>query len=110
MLLLVVPLYPLLIAGAALAGLGSAFVELAMGSIYLGATTDENRGQVMGLRGSAISLAIMLGPLAQALIGPLITPQITFAIGVVLSLMMALIAFLLLKNPSGATQSIRKLR
>ncbi len=93
------PLYPLLIAGAALAGLGSAFVEPAMGSIYLGATTDENRGQVMGMRGSAISLAIMLGPLAQALIGPWITPQITFAIGVALSASMALVAFLLLNNP-----------
>src|SRR5438876_4474383 len=96
------PLYPLLLAGAALAGLGSAFVEPAMGSIYLGATTDENRGQVMGMRGSAISLAIMLGPLAQALVGLWITPQITFAIGVALSLMMALVAFLLLKNPAHA--------
>src|SRR5437763_6748704 len=93
------PLYPLLIAGAALAGLGSAFVEPAMGSIYLSATTDENRGQVMGMRGSAISLAVMLGPLTQALVGPWITSQITFAIGVTLSLTMALVAFLLLKNP-----------
>ena len=93
------PLYPLLLAGAALAGLGSAFVEPAMGSIYLAATTDENRGQVMGMRGSAISLAVMLGPLAQALVGPWITPQITFAIGAVLSGAMALVAFLLLKHP-----------
>jgi MFS family permease len=93
------PLYPLLLVGAALAGLGSAFVEPAMGGIYLGATTDDNRGQVMGMRGSAISLAVMLGPLAQALVGPWITPQITFAIGVALSLNMALIAFFLLKNP-----------
>ena len=97
--MLVAPFYPLLIAGAALAGLGSAFVEPAMGSIYLGATTDENRGQIMGMRGSAISLAVMLGPLTQALVGPWITPQITFAIGVALSFMMALVAFLLLKNP-----------
>jgi MFS family permease len=96
------PFYPLLLAGAALAGLGSAFVEPAMGSIYLGATTDENRGQVMGMRGSAISLAVMLGPLAQALVGPWITPQITFAIGVTLSLSMALVAFFLLKNPRQA--------
>jgi len=96
------PLYPLLLAGAALAGLGSAFVEPAMGSIYLAATSDENRGQVMGMRGSAISLAVMLGPLAQALVGPWITPQITFAIGVVLSLSMALVAFFLLKNPRQA--------
>src|SRR5438876_1366860 len=97
--MLAAPLYPLLLAGAALAGLGSAFVEPAMGSIYLGATTDDNRGQVMGMRGSAISLAVMLGPLAQALVGPWITPQITFAIGVVLSASMALVAFLLLKSP-----------
>ncbi len=92
------PLYPLLLAGAALAGLGSAFVEPAMGSIYLSATTDENRGQIMGMRGSAISLAIMLGPLAQALVGPWMPPQITFAIGVALSVGMALVAFLLLNN------------
>lgn len=96
--MLAAPLYPLLIVGAALSGLGSALVEPAMGSIYLSATTDENRGQIMGVRGSAISLAIMLGPLAQALVGLWITPQITFAIGIALSLVMALVAFLLLKN------------
>ena len=101
---LVAPRYPLLLAGAALAGLGSAFVEPAMGSIYLAATTDDTRGQVMGMRGSAISLAVMLGPLAQALLGPWITPQITFAIGVALSVSMALVAFLLLKNPRQAAQ------
>ncbi len=100
--ILVAPLYPLLIAGAALAGLGSAFVQPAMGSIYLAAATDENRGQIMGIRGSAISLAVMLGPLAQALAGLWITAQITFAIGVVLTLVMALVAFLLLKNPEQA--------
>ena len=97
--MLAAPFYPLLIACAALAGLGSALVQPAMGSIYLGATTDENRGQVMGIRGSAISLAVMLGPLTQALVGLWITAQITFAIGVALSLMMTLVAFLLLKNP-----------
>src|SRR5256886_17015702 len=68
--LLAAPLYPLLIAGAALAGLGSAFVEPAMGSIYLAATSDENRGQVMGMRGSAISLAVMLGPLPRPWLAP----------------------------------------
>src|SRR5579885_3307892 len=96
---LVAPLYPLLIAGAALAGLGSAFVEPAMGSIYLGATTDETRGRVMGMRGSAISLAVMLGPLTQAVAGLWISAHTTFAIGVALSLGMALVAFLLLKHP-----------
>jgi MFS family permease len=96
--ILVTSLYPLLIAGAALAGLGSALVEPALGSIYLGATTDENRGQIMGMRGSAVSLAVMIGPLAQALVGPFISAQVTFIIGVALSLIMALVAFFLLKK------------
>jgi MFS family permease len=104
MFMFAAPLYPLLLAGAALAGLGSAFVEPAMGSLYLGATTDETRGQVMGLRGSAISLAVMLGPLVQAVVGPWITPQITFAIGVALSAGMALVAFLLLGHRSRSSK------
>lgn len=99
------PLYPLLLAGAALAGLGCALVEPALGGIYLSTTTQSNRGQVMGLRGSAISAAVMLGPLAQALVGPWIGPQITFAIGVVLSLAMVLVAFLLLKQPGKVEQA-----
>lgn len=85
--------------GAALAGLGRAFVEPALGSIYLGATTDTNRDQVMGMRGSAISLEVMLGPLAQALVGLWITPQITFALGAILSVAMTVVAFLPLKHP-----------
>ena len=104
-IVLVAPLYPLLLLGAAVAGLGSAFVEPAMGSIYLAATTDGTRGQIMGMRGSAISLAVMLGPLAQALIGPWITPSITFAIGVAISVSMALVAFLLLNHPRQAGQN-----
>lgn len=92
------PFYPLLLVGSVLGGLGSALVQPAMGSIYLSATTDKNRGQVMGIRGSAISLAVMLGPLTQALVGHWITPQTTFAIGVALSLGMAGVAFALLKN------------
>lgn len=95
---LLAPSYPLLLAGAALAGLGSALVEPAMGSIYLATTNDENRGQIMGMRGSAISLAVMLGPLAQAAIAPWSTPQMTFAMGTVISLAMAGIAFFLLKR------------
>lgn len=99
----VFPAYAVLVFGAVLTGLGSALATPALGGIYLSATTDSNRGQIMGMRGSAISLAIMLGPLAQAAIGPWITPQITFAIGSVLSLSMALVAWVLLKNPGRST-------
>jgi MFS family permease len=99
------PVYPLLIMGAALAGLGCALAELALGGIYLAATTEQTRGQVMGLRGSAISAAVMLGPLSQALVGPWITPQITFVIGVALSLVMVLVALLLLNRPTQPEQA-----
>src|SRR5260370_3445275 len=51
--MLAAPLYPLLIARAALAGLGTAFVQPAIGSIYLGATTDTNPGPIIGIRGPA---------------------------------------------------------
>ena len=44
----------------------------------------------MGIRGTAISLGILLGPLTQALANPWITPQMTFAIGIVLSLVITL--------------------
>ncbi len=105
--MLAAPLLPLLLAGAALGGLGSALVEPAMGGIYLSTTTDENRGQIMGMRGSAISLAVMLGPLTQALVGLWITPQTTFAIGIAIALTMALVAFLLLKNPGRSENHAR---
>jgi MFS family permease len=93
------PLYPLLLVGAALAGLGCALAGPALGGIYLQATTEHTRGQALGLRGSAISAAVMLGPLTQALVGPWITPQLTFALGVALSAIMVLVSFLLLRLP-----------
>jgi MFS family permease len=96
------PLYPLLLVGAALAGLGCALAGPALGGIYLRATTEHTRGQVLGLRGSAISAAVMFGPLTQALVGPWITPQLTFALGVALSAIMVLVSFLLLRQPERA--------
>ena len=93
------PSYPLLIVGSALTGVGSALASPALGGIYLSATTDANRGQVMGIRGSAISAAVMLGPLAQAVISPWVNPQTTFAIGMILSLGMTVVAFFLVKRP-----------
>jgi hypothetical protein len=47
----------------------------------------------------------MLGPLTQALLGPWITPQTTFAIGVALSTIMVLVAFLLLQQPARKEQA-----
>ena len=90
--------YPLLLAAAIVTGMGSALLLPALGTVYLGATTEQNRSQVMGIRGSAIALGALLGPLAQAIVGRWITPQMTFAFGIALSLVIALLACVVLKS------------
>ena len=90
--------YSLLIAASLITGIGDALLLPALGAIYLSATKEQNRSQVMGVRGSAISLGVLLGPLTQALVASWITPQISFAIGVVIALGITLIAMFTLKS------------
>jgi MFS family permease len=90
--------YPLLIAASLITGVGSALLMPALGTLYLGATTDQNRSQTMGLRTSALSLSMLLAPFAQAVASVWITPQITFAISAGLSLVMTVFAFVTLKG------------
>lgn len=90
--------YPLLIMAAVVTGVGSALLMPALGTIYLSASSDQNRSQLMGIRSTAISLALLLGPLMQAAAGPWITPQITFAIAGGLSIVMTLFTIVALKN------------
>ena len=78
-------------------GIGNALLIPTLSTIYLGATAEQNRSQLMGIRGTAISLGTLLGPLAQALASPWITPQLTFAIGIALSFVITLLAFVVLK-------------
>ncbi|GHO84799.1 MFS transporter [Dictyobacter formicarum] len=84
--------YALLIVTAAITGIGSALLMPALGTVYLHATSDQNRAQVMGIRSTAISLALLIAPLAQAAAAPWITPQITFAIAAGLSIVMGFFA------------------
>lgn len=97
--MLLLPWYPLLIGAAIITGMGSSLIIPAVSVIYLGVTDDHNRSQVMGIRATAISLAILLAPLTQALVAHWITPQMTFAIGVTLSLVIVLLVIVALKNP-----------
>ena len=90
--------YPLLLAAAIVTGMGSALFLPALGAVYLAATTEQNRSQVMGIRASAISLGALLGPLTQALVGPWIRSQMTFAVGVALSFVMTFLAVVVLKR------------
>lgn len=97
--LLFVHQYWLLILATILTGIGSALLIPALSTIYLGMTSDHNRSQIMGIRGTAISFAILTAPLAQALIAPWTPPQVSFAISVALSLVIILLVIITLKNP-----------
>jgi MFS family permease len=85
--------FGLLIGAAIATGIGNALLIPTLSTFYLGATTEQNRSQVMGIRGTAMSLGTLLGPLAQALASPWITPQLTFVIAVALSLVITLLVF-----------------
>jgi MFS family permease len=78
--------FPLLIIASLVTGLGGAFLEPSLGPIYLSRTTEQNRAQILGVRGSVTSLGILLGPLMQAVLSPWLTSQSTFAIADALSL------------------------
>lgn len=97
--LLLLHQYSLLIVASIIAGVGSALSMPALGAMYLSAATDQNRSQLMGIRGTATSLALLIAPLAQAAAGPWITPQITFALAAGLSLAITVFAMFALKSP-----------
>jgi DHA1 family multidrug resistance protein-like MFS transporter len=97
--LLFVHQYALLIVATILTGVGSALLIPALSTIYLGMTSDHNRSQIMGIRGTAISFAILTAPLAQALVAPWTPPQVSFAISVAISLVIILLVIVTLKNP-----------
>lgn len=90
--------YPLLVLAAVITGIGSAMVMPALGTIYLNATNDQNRSQVMGIRSTALSMAMLLAPLSQAVADPWITPETTFAISSVLSVVMTIFALMTLRE------------
>ncbi|HTK08596.1 MAG TPA: MFS transporter, partial [Ktedonobacteraceae bacterium] len=90
--------YLLLIAAALITGVGSALLMPALGTIYLNATGDENRAQIMGIRTTSLSFAMFIAPLTQAAAGPWITPSITFAISGAISIVMTIFTAIALRN------------
>jgi multidrug resistance protein len=91
--------YVILIIASLVTGLGSALLIPALGVIYLGATTDHNRSQVMGIRGTALSLGALLGPLLLAVLSRWLVPELSFSLGALISLACALLAVIAVKEP-----------
>lgn len=90
--------YIALIISSIVTGLGSALLIPALGVIYLSATNDHNRSRVLGIRGTAISLGSLLGPLLLALFAQWLTPTLSFALGSLISLACALLALIAVKQ------------
>jgi predicted MFS family arabinose efflux permease len=89
-------------------GMGSSLIIPALSMIYLNTTTEENRSRIMGLRGTAVSLGILVGPLAQALAGPWITPRTSFAIGVGINVVITLIILIMLRESAPEADSAKE--
>lgn len=90
--------YAVLILASLVTGLGSALLIPALGVIYLGATNDRNRSQIMGIRGTALSLGSLLGPTLLAIFAHWLTPTISFVLGALISLACALLAAIAVKQ------------
>jgi MFS family permease len=59
--------FGLLLLVAVVAGLGSALIAPALGSLYLDIAADQLRSQIIGIKASAMALASVLGPLLVVL-------------------------------------------
>ena len=68
----------LLLAGAA--GLGIALFNPALSALYLDVTPEQHRSRVQGIKGSALSLGGVLGPLSVAVTSDWLTAQEIFTI------------------------------
>lgn len=98
--------YVVLILASIVTGLGSALLIPALGVIYLSATNDHNRSQVLGIRGTALSLGTLLGPALLAIFAQWLTPTLSFALGSLISLACALLALVAVKQPTQESLSI----
>lgn len=78
--------YPLLLVAALVTGMGPALYQPGLGLLYLRSTNEQNRSRVMGLRGTALALGILLGPLLQALVSPWVKPSTSFTLSILIPL------------------------
>lgn len=96
--------FTLIIGVALVAGLGAALTAPAVSAFYLDITSAQHRSRVLGIKGSAVSLGSVAGPLLVAVISTMTTPQGVFSIAGALTVAAALLAFIVLKEPRRAAE------
>lgn len=90
--------FGLLFPVAVLAGLGDALFIPAIAASYLDIAEPEHRSQVMGIKGSVVALATVVGPLLITIVSPWTAPTSIFAISAGATLVAILLALILLNT------------
>jgi MFS family permease len=92
--------FGLLFPVAVLAGLGDALFIPAIAASYLDIAEPEHRSQVIGIKGSVVALATVVGPFLITIVSPWTAPTSIFAISAGATLVAILLALVLLKGRS----------
>jgi len=90
--------FGLLFPVAVLAGLGDALFIPAIAASYLDIAEPEHRSQVIGIKGSVVALATVVGPLLITIVSPWTAPTSIFAISAGATLVAILLALVLLNT------------
>ena len=94
--------FPLMMLFAATAGLGLALIMPALSAFYIDITSEQHRSRVQGIKSSAASLGGVLGPLLLTGAVALMAPRGVFISAGVLLVVTAVLALVVLKEPSRA--------
>ena len=86
------------------AGLGEALWTTALGAFYLDITPEQHRSRVMGIKGSAASLGSVVGPALVVIATRFLIPQGVFITSGALVMFGALLALIVLREPSRAAR------
>lgn len=82
------------------AGLGEALFSPALSAYYLDITPEQHRSRVFGIKGAASSLGGLAGPALVVVVTSFISPQNVFTISGALVILSALLALVVLREPS----------
>ncbi|KAA3663921.1 MAG: MFS transporter [Chloroflexi bacterium] len=92
--------FALMLAFAGLSGFGRSLIDPAINAFYLDITAPEHRSRVVGIKGSALSLGGVLGPLLVVFASGRLSSLTIFLSAGVLMLFNALIAAIILREPA----------
>ena len=90
----------------AVAGLGEGLLSPALGAFFLDISEERHRSRVMGIRGSAGALGGVVGPLLAAAAARFMPPQSAFTGSVAVVIFGALLALVVLREPSRAAGEV----